>query len=302
MFKIYLKIIKISLLGTMFAIKVSLPAPVLQWKWSDCLNRSLPFARLRDTLHKGAIAVDIVVSRPETKNLFNRITTNFKNISRFASKNYDWFRSNFLYGYMRNNCFKIGDNDYISEAQHVFTTLDEYDLNVTRACLFQAAHESLQSKIPNIKELLLVNRNGVTNNKLLDDIPYCGRNVSGSYHYSNRDGSQRIIKKKFLIHNNSPVGWIYYSYRKTPYGTYDSGYIDYVGVAEKYRGRNYGAYLMNYALHEMKMIGVSSVELFAANDKAAKFHEKMGFEAIRRDSSSMQRKISQTVWPFTIFA
>lgn len=195
----------------------------------------------------------------------------------------------------------ITKNMYLIQAKKLFKK-SGYSADFERLQQ-QAINEYAKVKIPQYRQLAIVDYGNISNKNELRKIPYIGCAQASPHVLTyDEDGIVYIHKQKFLTDNNIPVGWIDYLYCKNTDGSYNRGYINFVGVTEECRGKHYGAYLMTYALHEMQIVGVPMTGLQAANEIAACFHKKIGFELIHPGSLVMQREIPHFNWPFTIFA
>lgn len=95
----------------------------------------------------------------------------------------------------------------------------------------------------------------------------------------------------FVYHKDKvPVGFTAF-YKKSFY----KGFILFLAVDEKYRGKGYARKLLTYAIDQLKSMGSSVVELVTRTDntKAISLYKSMGFEETWRNNNYVrfQKKV-----------
>ena len=64
------------------------------------------------------------------------------------------------------------------------------------------------------------------------------------------------------------------------------GWLLFLGVADQFRKRGYGEYLVRYALEQMRQMGLTRVDLVTrvTNYRAQRLYKRIGFNEYKRDS------------------
>ncbi len=112
------------------------------------------------------------------------------------------------------------------------------------------------------------------------DVPFMldRRSPSGG---SDRGDTGVLIMKTYL-ENNEPIGFILYYPKKLKVGQ-----LLFLGVAEEHRRKGIARKLANYAIEDMKRLGMLGVKLTTRteNTKAQSLYESMSFKQIWTDGA-----------------
>lgn len=93
---------------------------------------------------------------------------------------------------------------------------------------------------------------------------------------SHPDGSHKAdLIIKVYLESNKPTGFIAY-YKKKLY----QGYVQFIAVDDKYRGRGYAQKLLKYAIDDLKQMGCINIRMLTrmSNYPARAVYTKLGFK------------------------
>lgn len=293
MFKICLRIAQSLAFVAVFLTQLTVSASLPHLGLVGCIKNSLPLIALSIPRLQQKINTD---KTPKTMHVWNGLKKTSSSINpSFVMPTYPETDTRLLHPASSDFCIhsdvEIKKTTALGDAKNFFKRYGHYDMPYTLEYLqFQAISEYAKPTISTCGELSLLDYDALKDDRLIHSIPY----AYGVYD-APVDKSVRVRKQKILMRNEEPVGWVQYSYDKKPNGTYENGYVDYIGVKENQRANGYGAYLMTYALQEMEIVGVRCVGLYADNELAAKFHKKMGFKEDKPGSPEMQKTIEPVI-------